>query len=117
MGSRSAHARSRRSHRAVQRRDRRHLNGVPLRVSDIGHAEDSVKKVATSLFMADGSPGVQLDIRRASGENTIKVIEAVKKRLQTLRETLPRDVILTVPTDDSRFIYASIASLVNLPCL
>ncbi len=87
------------------------VNGVPLRVSDIGYAEDSVKKVATSLFMADGSPGVQLDIRRASGENTITVIEGVKERLEDVRETLPPDVTLTIPTDDSRFIYASIASL------
>jgi hydrophobe/amphiphile efflux-1 (HAE1) family protein len=87
------------------------VNGVPLRVSDIGYAEDSVKKVATSLYMADGSPGVQLDIRRASGENTITVIEGVKERLQTVRQTLPPDVTLTIPTDDSRFIYASIASL------
>jgi HAE1 family hydrophobic/amphiphilic exporter-1 len=87
------------------------VNGVPLRVSDIGSAEDSVKKVATSLYMADGSPGVQLDIRRASGENTITVIEGVKEKLQTVRQTLPPDVTLTIPTDDSRFIYASIASL------
>ena len=54
------------------------VNGVPLRVSDIGYAEDTVQKVATSLFMQDGAPAVQLDIRRASGENTIKVTEAVK---------------------------------------
>jgi HAE1 family hydrophobic/amphiphilic exporter-1 len=87
------------------------VNGVPLRVSDIGYAEDSVKKVATSLFMGDGSPGVQLDIRRASGENTITVIEGVKDKLKSVRETLPPDVTLTMPTDDSRFIYASIASL------
>jgi HAE1 family hydrophobic/amphiphilic exporter-1 len=87
------------------------VNGVPLRVSDIGYAEDSVKKVSTSLFMADGSPGVQLDIRRASGENTITVIEGVKEKLKTVRQTLPPDVALTIPTDDSRFIYASIASL------
>ena len=87
------------------------VNGVPLRVSDIGYAEDSVKKVATSLFMADGRPGVQLDIRRASGENTIKVIEGVKQRLDTVRKTLPPDVAVTITTDDSRFIYASIASL------
>jgi HAE1 family hydrophobic/amphiphilic exporter-1 len=87
------------------------VNGVPLRVSDIGYAEDSVKKVATSLFTADGRPGVQLDIRRASGENTIRVIEGVKTRLETVRKTLPPDVVLTITTDDSRFIYASIASL------
>jgi HAE1 family hydrophobic/amphiphilic exporter-1 len=87
------------------------VNGVPLRVSDIGYAEDSVKKVATSLFMADGSPGVQLDVRRASGENTIKVIEGVKQKLQTIRQTLPPDVAVTITTDDSKFINASITSL------
>ena len=72
------------------------VNGVPLRVSDIGYAEDSVKK-ATSLFMADGRPGVQLDIRRASGENTIKVIEGIKQRLDTVRKTLPPDVTSRSP--------------------
>ena len=76
------------------------VNGVLLRVSDIGYAEDSVKKVATSLFMADGRPGVQLDIRRASGENTIKVIEGVKQG-STPFVRPAADVTLTIPTDDS----------------
>ena len=87
------------------------VNGVPLRVSDIGYAEDTVQKVATSMFMQDGAPAVQLDIRRASGENTIKVTEAVKARLASVRQALPPDVTLTMNTDDSRFIYASISSL------
>ncbi len=87
------------------------VNGVPLRVSDIGYAEDTVQKVATSMFMQDGSPAVQLDIRRASGENTIKVTEAVKAKLASVRQTLPPDVTLTMNTDDSRFIYASVSSL------
>src|SRR3954469_15569791 len=87
------------------------VNGVPLRVSDIGYAEDTVQKVATSMFMQDGAPAVQLDIRRASGENTIKVTEAVKARLALIRRALPPDVTLTMNTDVSRFIYASISSL------
>jgi HAE1 family hydrophobic/amphiphilic exporter-1 len=87
------------------------VNGVPLRVSDIGYAEDTVQKVANSMFMQDGSPAVQLDIRRASGENTIRVIEAVKAKLASVRRSLPPDVTLTMNTDDSRFIYASISSL------
>ena len=66
------------------------VNGVPLRVSDIGHAEDSVQKVATSMFMQDGAPAVQLDIRRASGENTIKVTEAVKAKLARSVRACPR---------------------------
>ena len=63
------------------------------------------------MFMQDGAPAVQLDIRRASGENTIKVTEAVKAKLASVRQGLPPDVTLTMNTDDSRFIYASISSL------
>jgi hydrophobe/amphiphile efflux-1 (HAE1) family protein len=87
------------------------INDTPVRISDIGYAEDTNARVTTSLFMADGSPAVQLDVRRASGENTIKVTEAVKAKLNTVRQTLPRGVTLTTNTDDSRFIYASIESL------
>src|SRR5947208_3455461 len=64
------------------------VNGVPLRVSDIGYAEDTVQKVATSMSMQDGSPAVQLDIRRASGENTTRVTEAVKAKLASVRQAL-----------------------------
>jgi hydrophobe/amphiphile efflux-1 (HAE1) family protein len=87
------------------------INGTPVRISDIGYAEDSNARVLNSLYMADGSPAVQLDVRRASGENTIKVTEAVKQKLNGVRQTLPRGVTLTINTDDSRFIYASIESL------
>jgi HAE1 family hydrophobic/amphiphilic exporter-1 len=87
------------------------VGGVPVRVADIGHTEDTVEKTSSSLFLEDGSPAVQLDIRRASGENTIKVTEAVKERLESVRRALPRGATLTISSDDSRFIYASIASL------
>jgi HAE1 family hydrophobic/amphiphilic exporter-1 len=87
------------------------VNGTPVRISDIGYAEDSSARVMTSLFMADGSPAVQLDVRRASGENTIRVVEAVKQKLNAIRATLPRGVTITLNSDDSRFIYASISSL------
>ncbi len=71
------------------------VNSTPIRIRDIGYAEDSVARVLTSLFNIDGSPAVQLDVRRASGENTIKVIEAVKQKLAPLRQQLPRGVNLT----------------------
>ncbi|MGC4082297.1 MAG: efflux RND transporter permease subunit [Vicinamibacterales bacterium] len=87
------------------------VNGTPVRISDVGYVEDTVARVLTSLFNVDGSPAVQLDIRRASGENTIRVIEAINQKLAPVRQQLPRGVNLTVTSDDSRFIYASIASL------
>jgi HAE1 family hydrophobic/amphiphilic exporter-1 len=87
------------------------INGTPVRIADIGSAQDSTARVLTSLFMGEGSPAVQLDVRRASGENTIKVTEAIKRKLNGVRQTLPHGVTLTVNTDDSRFIFASIESL------
>jgi len=87
------------------------VNGVPVRVADVGVTEDSVEKTSNVLTLEDGSPAVQLEIRRASGENTIQVIEAVKIRLDGVRRALPRGVALTISSDDSRFIYASISSL------
>ena len=87
------------------------VNGTPVRIADVGYAEDSVQRVMTSLFLDDDSPAVQLDVRRASGENTIRVTSAVKAKLATIRQTLPRGVTLTLNMDDSRFILASISSL------
>jgi len=87
------------------------VGGVPVRVADVAYTEDSVEKTANVLTLEDGSPAVSLEIRRASGENTIRVIEGVKARLDTVRRALPRGVALTISSDDSRFIYASISSL------
>jgi len=87
------------------------VNGTPIKISDIGYAEDSVQRVTGYDFMDDGRPAVTLDIRRAIGENTIRVTEGVKAKLKAIQAALPKDVELTTIRDDSRFIYASIASL------
>src|SRR5712671_3553318 len=85
-------------------------NGTPIRVSDLGYAEDSSERPTSSVWNGD-KPGVLLDIRRAMGENTVAVIEGVRARLQGIERTLPQTVVLTVIRDDSKFIYASVASL------
>jgi hydrophobic/amphiphilic exporter-1 (mainly G- bacteria), HAE1 family len=85
-------------------------NGTPIRVSDIGYAEDSFERPTSSVWFGD-KPAVQLDVRRAMGENTVAVIEGVRARLQSIERALPKAVKLTIVADDSKFIYASIASL------
>src|SRR5438552_8017574 len=85
-------------------------NGTPIRVSDLGYAEDSSERPTSSVWHGD-KPAVRLDIRREMGENTIKVIEAVKRRLSTVQRSLPKTVTVTTIRDDSRFIYASVSSL------
>jgi hydrophobic/amphiphilic exporter-1 (mainly G- bacteria), HAE1 family len=86
------------------------VNGTPVKVSDIGYAEDGYERPTQAVWL-NGTQAVQLDIRRATGENTIEVIEGVKAKIVAMRRTLPTAITLTTTRDDSRFIYASIASL------
>jgi HAE1 family hydrophobic/amphiphilic exporter-1 len=83
---------------------------TPIRVADIGHAEDTFERPTTAVWLGK-TPAVMLDVRRAMGENTVAVIEGVRGKLDTIQRTLPNSVKLTVIRDDSKFIYASIASL------
>jgi HAE1 family hydrophobic/amphiphilic exporter-1 len=85
-------------------------NGTPIRLSDVGYAEDGFERPTSSVWYGD-KPAVQLDIRRAMGENTVAVIEGVRGRLQAIRRGLPKSVKLVVVRDDSKFIYASVESL------
>src|SRR3954468_8127740 len=85
-------------------------NGTPIRVSDIGHAEDSFQRPISGVWLGK-TPAVMLDIRRAMGENTVAVIEGVRAKLTTIQRSLPSSVKVTVIRDDSQFIYASISSL------
>ena len=83
---------------------------TPIRISDIGYAEDAFERPTSGLWLG-AAPAVELDVRRAIGENTVAVIEGVRARLQRVRQTLPKDVNLVVTRDDSKFIYSSVASL------
>src|SRR5216117_2989745 len=84
--------------------------GTPIRVSDVGYAEDSSERPTSSVWFGD-KPAVQLDIRRAMGENTVGVIEGIRARLPQIERSMPKTVTLTIVRDDSKFIYASVASL------
>jgi HAE1 family hydrophobic/amphiphilic exporter-1 len=83
------------------------LNGVPVRVSDIGYAEDGTREQRSAARL-DGVPTVIMEVRRQSGENTVAVIEGVKTRLAALRRQIPPDVTLAVIRDQSRYIYAAL---------
>jgi HAE1 family hydrophobic/amphiphilic exporter-1 len=85
-------------------------NGTPIRVSDIGYAEDSSERPTQSVWLGDNQ-AVILDVKRAMGENTISVIEGVKAKMASIQRALPKAVKLTVTRDDSKFIYASVAAL------
>jgi HAE1 family hydrophobic/amphiphilic exporter-1 len=83
------------------------LSGVPIRVRDIGYAEDGTKEQRSAARL-NGVPTVIMEVRRQSGENTVAVIEGVKAKLVRLRGQVPPDVKLEVIRDQSRYIYAAL---------
>jgi HAE1 family hydrophobic/amphiphilic exporter-1 len=84
--------------------------GAPIRVSDVAHVEDTEEDARTSAFV-QGQRAVIIDVRRQSGQNTIAVIRGIKQALKEIEPQLPPGLTLAESRDDSRFIYASIASL------
>jgi hydrophobic/amphiphilic exporter-1 (mainly G- bacteria), HAE1 family len=86
------------------------VNGTPIRVDDIGRVEDSFAEPST-WNMIEGKQAVSLDVRRQSGTNTVKIIDAVKKKIEQIKKTLPPGISLRIIRDQSVFINASVASL------
>ena len=82
-------------------------NGYPIRVSDVGRAEDSFEEPRT-LARLDGDNAVSLVVQKQSGVNTVKVVDDVKARLDQLKAALPADITTEVIRDQSRFIKKSI---------
>ena len=83
------------------------INGVPVRLTDLGQVSDSTKDVRT-LARLNGQPAVILQVQRQSGENTVAVIEGIKQALPRCRELLPDDVTVDVIQDQSRYIVSAL---------
>jgi HAE1 family hydrophobic/amphiphilic exporter-1 len=83
------------------------VGGAKVQLKDLGEVKDSTKEVRT-LARLNGEPAVVLQVQRQSGENTVRVIDAVKERLKRSRELLPDDVQVTVIQDQSRYIKAAL---------
>ena len=82
-------------------------DGTPIRVRDVGWAEDGTKE-QRSVSRLDDVPTVTLEVTRQSGANTVAVIEAAKENLARIKAELPPDVRMEIIRDQSRYIYAAL---------
>jgi len=82
-------------------------NGSPIRIRDIGWAEDGTRE-QRSLSRLNGRPAVTLEIRRQADANAVAVVEAVKARLPKVAAQLPADIQFEVIEDQSRYIYEAL---------
>jgi len=83
------------------------LNGQPVRVRDLGAAEDGTKE-QRSIARLDGVPTVSLDILRQSGANTVAVIDGVKTALARVQSQLPPDLKIELIRDQSEYIHSAL---------
>jgi HAE1 family hydrophobic/amphiphilic exporter-1 len=83
------------------------VRGSPVRVRDIGYAEDGHKEQRT-LSRLQGRPAVTLEVKRQADANTVAVIEDVKRRLPAIAAQLPADIQFEVIEDQSRYIYEAL---------
>src|SRR5205823_7743922 len=79
-------------------------------LKDIAHIADSVEEPRT-LSKVNGQTCVTLVLRKQSGSNTVKVIDAVKRRLEELKAVVPADFKLQIIRDQSRFIKRSLEEI------
>jgi HAE1 family hydrophobic/amphiphilic exporter-1 len=85
-------------------------NGYPVRVGDVAEVVDG-GEAATSVSSLNGSPAVSVAIRKQSGVNTVAVAEAIKTRMEEVRQTLPPEFNVRLIRDDSEFITASLHAI------
>ncbi|HEX2081147.1 MAG TPA: efflux RND transporter permease subunit [Longimicrobium sp.] len=84
--------------------------GVPVRLGDVAAVVDGTAEARSASFLNDGR-ALSVDILKISGSNTVEVADRVREAVAELQETLPSDVKMTVVSDDSRRIRASLESV------
>ncbi|HEU4686403.1 MAG TPA: MdtB/MuxB family multidrug efflux RND transporter permease subunit [Nitrospira sp.] len=82
-------------------------NGAPVHVSDVADVVDDVENVRQAAWMNE-TPAVLVNIQRQPGANVIEVADRIKKLLPQLRSALPSSVQITVLTDRTTSIRASV---------
>ncbi len=82
-------------------------NGAPVMLSDVARVVDSSENVKQAAWM-NSVPAVIMNIQRQPGANIIEVVDRIKELLPHLTSTLPSSVQVSVLTDRTTTIRASV---------
>jgi hydrophobic/amphiphilic exporter-1 (mainly G- bacteria), HAE1 family len=89
-------------------------DGSPVRLSDVGHAIDSVENDKTASWFYKNGVGqraIVLAIQRQPGTNTVAVADSIKKLLPGFRQQIPAAVSIDTLYDRSVAIDESISDV------
>ncbi|HKR34845.1 MAG TPA: multidrug efflux RND transporter permease subunit [Steroidobacteraceae bacterium] len=82
-------------------------NGRPVRLSDVAEVQQGAENEYLAAWV-NTRPGIVLNIRRQPGANVIQVADRVQQLLPALTSTLPADVAVSILTDRTPGIRASV---------
>jgi multidrug efflux pump len=82
-------------------------NGAPVRLSDVADVTDDVEDINQAAWM-NREPAVIVNIQRQPGANVIEAVDRIKKLLPQLQSSLPASIKVSVLTDRTTTIRASV---------
>ena len=82
-------------------------NGAPVKLSAVGDVVAGVENTRVSAKY-DGTVAVVLDIQRQPGANIVRTVELIKAALPKLQRAIPSGIELTIVTDRTETIRASV---------
>ena len=85
-------------------------NGAPVKLTKVADVVDDVENVRQAAWMNE-VPAVIMNIQRQPGANIIQVVDRIKVLLPTLTSTLPKSVQVSILTDRTNTIRASVADV------
>ena len=83
---------------------------APVYLSDVAEAIDDAENVALAAWM-NATPAVILNVQRQPGANIIEVVDRIKRLLPQLGQSLPPAIKISVLTDRTATIRASVADV------
>ncbi|CUA94268.1 efflux RND transporter permease subunit [Thiomonas bhubaneswarensis] len=87
-------------------------NGVPIRLDQIATVSEGLQN-DRNMGLANGQPSVQLIIYRQPGANIIDAVEGVKAALPELEASIPAAIKVTIMSDRTTTIRASLKEVEN----
>lgn len=85
-------------------------NGAPVRLSDVATIEQAAENTKLAAW-ADKKPAIILNVQRQPSANVITTADSIQALLPQLTESLPKSVKLTVLTDRTETIRASVSDV------
>src|SRR5216117_747229 len=82
-------------------------NGAPVQLSDVANVIDGAENIKQAAWM-NSVPAIILNIQRQPGTNVIDVVDRIKALLPQLKATLPPSVSISILTDQTTTIRASV---------